>query len=163
MENKTYRDPTTGHVCMERRSNDNRRVPVSIWDLFSKRPRRRKSRGRRKTDKGAYVDIYDSKSIGIAIAVLVLSLFDALLTRMHLVRGSAREWNPLLNAIINHGGLTAFFFAKIVMTAFPMAIILVHKEWDLGRYAARLCLFAYILITCYHLCLIAGLQLLLPH
>jgi hypothetical protein len=162
MENKTYRDPTTGQMCTERRSNTNRRVPVSIRDLFSKKHRRRKSRGRRKTDKGAYVDVYDSRSIGIAIAVMVLSLFDALFTRMHLVRGSAREWNPFLNAIINHGGLTAFFVIKIVMTAFPMAVILVHKEWDLGRYAAWLCLFAYILIACYHLFLIAVLPFHLP-
>jgi hypothetical protein len=163
MENKSYRDPTTGQVCLERRSNDNRRASVSIRDFFSKKPRRRKSRGRRKTDKGAYVDIYDSKSIGIAISVLALSLLDAVFTRMHLVRGTAREWNPLLNAIINHGGLTAFFIAKIAMTAFPMAVILVHKEWDMGRYAARVCLLAYILITCYHLYLIACLQLLSSH
>jgi hypothetical protein len=163
MKNKTYRDPTTGKICLERRSNSNRRIPVSIRDFFSKKPRRRKSRGRRKTDKGAYVDVYDSGSIGIAIAVLVLSLFDAFFTRMHLIRGSAQECNPLLNAIINHGGLTAFFVVKIAMTAFPMAIILVHKEWDWGRYAARLCLFAYILITCYHLYLIACLRLLSPH
>ena len=163
MENKTYRDPTTGQICIERRSNANRRVTVSIWDLFSKKHRRRKSRGRRNTDKGAYVDVYDSRSIGIAITVLVLSFSDAVFTRMHLVRGTAREWNPLLNTIINHGGLTAFFVVKIAMTAFPIAVILVHKEWDLGRYAAWLCLFAYILITFYHLCLIAGLQLHLFH
>jgi hypothetical protein len=163
MENRTYRDPKTGQKCMDRRSNDNRRVPVSFRDLLSKKYRRRKSRGRRRTDKGAYVDVYDSKSISIAIAVVVLSLFDAIFTRMHLLKGSAREWNPLLNAIINHGGLTAFFVVKLVMTAIPMAVILIHKEWDLGRYAARICLFAYILITCYHLCLIAGLKLLSPH
>jgi hypothetical protein len=158
MENKTYRDPATGKICIERRSNANRRTPVSIWTLFSHRPRRRKSRGRRKTDKGTYVDIYDKKSWCIAIAVLVLSLLDAFLTRMHLVRGSAREWNPFLNAIINHGGLPAFFVVKVIMTFFPMAIILIHKEWSWGRFAARLCLFVYILLTCYHLFLIFRLQ-----
>jgi hypothetical protein len=158
MENKTYRDPATGKICIDRRTHVNRRTPVSIWTLFSKRPRRRKSRGRRITDKGTYVDIYDSKSWSIAIAVLILSLLDAFLTRMHLVRGSAQEWNPFLNAIINHGGLPGFFVVKIAMTAFPMAVILVHKEWVLGRYAARVCLFAYILLTCYHLFLIVRLQ-----
>jgi hypothetical protein len=157
MENKTYRDPATGQICIDKRSNASRRVPLSIWDLFSKKPRRRKSRGRRKADKGAYVDVYDSRSWGIVIAVLLLSLIDALLTRWHLVRGSAQEWNPLLNAIINHGGLKAFFIAKAVMTAIPMAVILIHKEWVLGRYAARLCLFVYILLTCYHLYLIVRL------
>ena len=155
MENQTYRDPATGKPCIDRRSPVNRRAPVSFWTLFTKRPLRRRSRGRRQTDTGTYVDVYDSTSIGIAIAVLSLSLLDAILTGMHLTLGSAREWNPLLNAIINHGGLSAFFTAKAVMTAFPMAIIIIHKEWTWGRYAAWLCLFAYILITCYHLCLIA--------
>jgi hypothetical protein len=158
MEKNTYRDPTTGKTCIDRRSNVNRRASISIWTVLSKGFRRRKSRGRRKTDKGAYVDVYDSKSLCIAIAVLVLSLLDAFLTRMHLVRESAQEWNPLLNAIINHGGLPAFFAVKGLMTILPMAVILVLKEWDWGRYAARFCLFAYILITCYHLFLIVKLK-----
>jgi hypothetical protein len=156
MENKTYRNPITGQIDIERRSNANRRIFRSFWDLFSKSPRRRKSCGRRRTDQGAYVDIYDSKSWGIAIAVLVLSLLDALLTRLHLVRGTARELNPLLDTIIDHGGMTAFYIAKAAMTAFPMALILVHKEWTLGKYAARFCLFAYLLITVYHMYLIFG-------
>jgi hypothetical protein len=157
MENKTYRDLTTGNLCADRRSGVDRRAQVNIWDLLSNKHSRRKSRGRRKTDKGAYVDVYDVKSVVLAIAVLILSLIDALFTRMHLVRGSAQEWNPLLNAIINHGGLPAFFAAKAIMTAFPMALILVHKEWNWGKYAAQFCLFAYILITFYHLCLIANI------
>jgi hypothetical protein len=157
MENRTYRDPITGQIGIERRSNASRRTFFSFWDLFSKRPRRRKSCGRRRTDKGAYIDSYDSKSWGIVIAVLVLSFLDAFLTRRHLVRGTATELNPFLDAIIDHGGLTAFYIAKAAMTVFPMALILVHKEWTLGKYAARLCLFAYILLTIYHLYLIFGI------
>jgi hypothetical protein len=157
MENRTYRDSSTGKICIDRRSRVSRRIPSSFWSLFSKRPKRRKSRGRRKTDQGAYVDIYDSRSLSIAIAVLVLSLMDALLTRMHLVRGSARELNPILDAILGYGGLPAFFAAKAAMTIFPIAIILIHKEWTLGRYAARLCLFAYLLLSCYHIYLIFSL------
>jgi hypothetical protein len=154
MEKGTYRDLSTGTMQPERRSDDQRRTPSSFGSLFSKGPRRRKSRGRRKTDKGAYVDIYDSRSWSIAIAVLILSFMDAFLTRMHLVRGTASELNPILNKIMDYGGLPAFFAAKAAMTVFPMAVILIHKEWTLGRYAARLCLFAYILLSCYHLYLI---------
>jgi hypothetical protein len=157
MENKTFRDPVSGQIRIDRRSNVDRRDTFSFWSLFSKRPRRRKSRGRRKTDRGAYVDIYDSRSWCIAITVLVLSLLDALLTRMHLIRGTAEEWNPLLAAILGYGGLPAFFVVKAAMTVFPMVVILVHKEWTLGKYAARLCLFAYLLLSCYHMCLIARL------
>jgi hypothetical protein len=158
MENKNYLDPAIGKIYNERQSTADRRNPASFGSLFARGPRRRRSRGRRKTDKGAYVDIYDSRSWSIAIAVLILSLIDALLTRMHLVRGSASELNPILAHIINHGGLPAFFAAKAAMTIIPMAVILVHKEWRLGRYAARLCLLAYIIISCYHVYLILGVD-----
>jgi heme exporter protein D len=150
MENKIYRDPVAEGRSFERRSGIDRRNSGSFWELLCRQPRRRRSRGRRQTDKGAYVDIYDFRTWGIAIAVLLLSLLDAFLTRMHLLRGSAQELNPLMKAIIDMGGYPVFFTAKIAMTIFPMAIIVIHKEWTFGRYAARLCLWAYLLLTCYH-------------
>ena len=94
------------------------------------------------------------------MAVLALSLLDAVLTRIHLVRGTAHELNPILRVIIEHGGLPAFFAAKAAMTVFPMAIIIIHKEWVLGRYAARLCLLAYVLISFYHVYLLFGARTL---
>lgn len=150
MKNSFYRDPTTGAILPERRSGKTRREPAPLSSIFSSPHRRRKSKGRRRSDRGAYVDIYDSRSWGVAIAVLLLSLLDAVLTAIHLLQGSATEVNPIMNAIIVHGGLPAFFCAKAAMTIFPMAIIFIHKEWTLGRLAARLCLIAYCLLTAYH-------------
>jgi hypothetical protein len=150
MKDKLYRDPASGELLPERRSGKDRRAPSAIASLFLSSYRRRKRKGRRKTDSGAYVDIYDSRSWQIAIAVLVLSCLDAVLTGIHLVRGSASEANPVMNAVISRGGLPAFFGVKMAMTFFPMAIIFIHKEWTLGRYAARLCLLAYSLLTIYH-------------
>jgi hypothetical protein len=154
MENKLYRDPASAKSLPERRSGIARRAPSPILSIFTSPYRRRKSKGRRKTDRGAYVDIYDSRTWLIAIAVLILSCLDALLTGFHMIRGSAREVNPLMDAVISHGGLPTFFGVKAAMTVFPMAIILVHKEWTLGRFAARLCLWAYILLSLYHFYLI---------
>jgi len=71
-----------------------------------------------------------------------------------MLRGSAREMNPVMNAVISYAGLPAFFGVKAVMTFFPMAILLIHKEWTLGRFAARLCLWFYILISIYHIYLV---------
>ena len=64
--------------------------------------------------------------------------------------GTARELNPFMNVFIQHGGLPAFYGVKAAMTVIPLAVIFVHKEWTLGRYAARLCLWAYALLCCYH-------------
>jgi hypothetical protein len=44
------------------------------------------------------------------------------------------------------------------MTIVPMAILMLHKEWTLGRYAARLCLCSYIVVSLYHLYLVFALR-----
>ena len=130
MKIKTYLDPETGELRIDRRSGKNRRGKSAFSSVFTSTYRRRKSRGRRRTDKGAYVDLYDSRSWSIAIAVLVLSLIDAVLTGMHIKYRTAWEVNPVMNAILNFGGFPA--------------------------YAARLILASYICLTIYHLYLIYG-------
>ena len=159
MENKTYHDPLTQEEIAERRSGIDRRSSKSFLSFLASQNRRRKSRGRRKTDRGAYVDIYDSRTWSIVITVVVLSLMDALLTGFHMIRGSARELNPILSAIIAYGGLPAFFTFKAAMTLLPIAVIMIHKEWTMGRYAVRLCLWAYVLLSIYHLYLITGIPI----
>jgi hypothetical protein len=154
MNKRFYRDPISGDLLPERRSGTDRRNVMSFRGLFARRPLRRKSRGRRKTDPGSYVDRYDSRSCIVAISVLILSFMDAVLTRMHLLRGTAVEANPIMRAVIEHGGFPFFYVAKATMTFFPVIVILIHKEWALGRFAAKLCLLAYVLLTCYHLFLL---------
>ncbi len=159
MENKFfYRHPETERIYVDRRSGVDRRRRGVIFSLFGNKYRRRKLKGRRKTDRGGYVDAYDSRTWGIALSILALSLMDAILTGIHLLKGSAQEANPIMNAVINCGGISAFFGVKALMTILPVAIIILHKEWALGRYAARLCLWSYILLSVYHLYLIFGLQ-----
>ncbi len=104
------------------------------------------------------MDTYDFRTWGIALSILALSLMDATLTGIHLLKGSARELNPIMNAVLNYGGMPAFFGVKAIMTILPVAIIMLHKEWALGRYAARLCLWSYIILSLYHLYLIFGAQ-----
>jgi hypothetical protein len=87
-------------------------------------------------------------------AILLLSLMDALLTGLHVVRGSARELNPILKAVLDFGGLSAFYSAKAAMTILPVSIIMIHKEWALAKFAARLVLWTYILLAGYHLLLL---------
>ncbi len=149
-----------GKPLPERRSGSDRRNPSTFFGIFSSRQRRRKTRGRRKTDRGAYVDIYGSRTWGIVIAILGLSLMDALLTGFHMIKGTARELNPILDAVIDSGGLPAFYCVKAAMTILPVAIIMIHKEWTIGKYAARLCLWAYVLLACYHMYLIFGIQII---
>ena len=77
-------------------------------------------------------------------------MMDAVLTGMQLRGGNVREANPIMGAVIHLGGIYSFLSLKVAMTALPLAIITLHKEWTLARYAARLCLWSYILVLIYH-------------
>jgi len=146
-----------GNPVHEKRAGENRRRRASFPPAFSSY-RRRRSSGRRLTDPAGYVDIYDAGSWRVAISILLLSTLDAVLTGMQIRTGYFREANPLMNAVLVYGGVHSFVSIKLAMTAIPLAIIVLHKEWAVARFAARLCLWAYILLTFYHLYLI----LLLP-
>lgn len=151
-------NPCTGSRIADRRSGVERRKRSLLAALFQRGPRRRRSAGRRSTDRGGYVDIYDWRTWAIAVSVVLLSLLDGLLTGLHILRGSASELNPVMAGVLRLGGVVPFFGLKALMTVLPMAIIVLHKEWVLGRYAARLCLWSYILVSLYHFYLIMALR-----
>jgi hypothetical protein len=153
MNERFYLDPSSGKIHADRRSWIDRRDPAKFGFLFG-HFRRRKKGGRRKTDRGGYVDVYDVRTWSVVFSVLILSFMDAVLTGLQVNRGSAHELNPILDAAISCGGIPALFGVKAAMTVLPMTVILVHKEWTLGRYAARLCLWSYILVSVYHLYLV---------
>jgi hypothetical protein len=135
----------------ERRSGVDRRArTLRIFSGY----RRRRSKGRRETDRANYIDIYDAGSWGVALSVLILSIMDALLTSFQISIGKSQEANPLMHMVIVRKGIYAFVGFKAAMTALPLAIIMLHKEWKLARYAARLCLGSYILIAFYHIYLL---------
>ncbi|MBN2242188.1 MAG: hypothetical protein JW793_05820 [Acidobacteria bacterium] len=159
MNNNLYRDPITEEIAVNRRSGHDRRGRVSIFPLSHFWPLRRKNGGRRETDTG-YVDIYDLRTWLVAVSVMLLSLMDALLTHQHLMQGSARELNPVMDAVIRVGGIEAFYATKGLLTVIAVSIIMLHKEWALGKLAARFCLWAYILLSLYHLFLVFMLSAL---
>jgi hypothetical protein len=140
----------------ERRSGLERRSAPAFPPQFSSQ-RRRRSKGRRRTDRGGYVDIYDRGSWVLAAAVMVLSILDAFLTVAQIHTGVVREANPLMSRVLQWGGIYVFFSLKTAMTAFPLAIIILHKEWVLARHMARLCLLFYLLVLIYHLYLVRRL------
>lgn len=144
-------------LMRDRRSGLDRRHRDALRYLFS-RKKRRHSPGRRETDAAGYVDIYDSRTWTVAIAVLSLSLLDAVLTGLQVRGGLATEANPVLRAALARGGWYMFFCVKAALTAFPLAIIILHKNWSLGRYAARLCLWSYALVALYHFYLVLAIH-----
>ncbi|MFH1573366.1 MAG: DUF5658 family protein [Acidobacteriota bacterium] len=96
------------------------------------------------------MDIYDAQSWVVAMSILALSCFDAAFTALHLESGHIREANPVMAEVLRFGGFYTFVSVKSAMTAFALAIIILHKEWRLGRLAVRWTLLGYILLTVYH-------------
>ncbi len=142
---------------MERRSGLDRRRSAVKPPLFSRR-RRRRNPGRRASDRAGYVDIYDTRTWLVTAAILTLSLLDGVLTGLQLRQGLATEANPLMRAVLDHGGIFGFYSVKAALTALALSVIILHKNWALGRRAARLCLWSYILVAIYHIYLVTGLR-----
>jgi hypothetical protein len=97
------------------------------------------------------VDRYDARTWGLALSVLTLSTLDAVLTGLQISQGRSREANPLMALAIDYGGMWTFYGLKAAMTAFPLMIIVIHKEWKAAKYAARVCLYCYLAVSVYHL------------
>ena len=134
---------------VERRVHPDRRRHNAFTALFSRR-HRRKSPGRRKEDKVGYVDFYGPRVRIFVCAVLVLSVLDALLTQKEIATGMVREANPLMNAVMAWGGMFAFYSLKLAMTALPLAVLVLHKNWPIAKFTAKVCLCCYVLVLLYH-------------
>ena len=141
-------------VTQERRTGRDRRRPPVFPPRFSAH-RRRRCAGRRAGDAPGYVDIYDAATWAVAFSILVLSFIDAASTTLLIRSAHAREANPLMKAVLGFGGAYTFVSVKLLLTSFPLAIIVMHKEWRLARFAARTVLLAYALLAVYHVFLLA--------
>lgn len=140
-------------MTQERRAAGDRRSPPAFPPRFSAY-RRRRSAGRREGDLPGYVDIYDARTWAVALSILALSFIDAVSTTLLINSAHAREANPLMRAVLDFGGAWTFVSVKILLTSFPLAIVVMHKEWRLARFAARTVLLAYVLLAFYHVFLL---------
>lgn len=123
----------TRFAGFERRSGQDRRergIPV-FKRLYFKGMR---SSVRRDEDRQRVVALdhyHPSLFVGI-MAVLCLSLLDALLTLILISQG-ARELNPVMQYYLSHGP-QVFLLVKYGLTAFSVLIIVLLKESFITRY-----------------------------
>jgi hypothetical protein len=114
------------------RLGDRRRRPTRPWDVFTRRPSRRRQH-RRAEDHGpfAFVDRYD-ESLGVLILMLlILTLTDGVLT-MILIDICCEEANPVMAVLIERGPMT-FVLGKYLMTAVCLPILLVFQHHRMFR------------------------------
>lgn len=107
-------------MVADRRSGyDRRRTTLRTFLQGGMTPRRRG--GRRESDTAFILDWHEPHLLFMAIAILLLSVSDALLTLTLLANG-AEEMNPVMDYIlVNHPGL--FAAVKMSLTGFGVLVL----------------------------------------
>jgi hypothetical protein len=132
MENKTARGNVPGwggkgSAGREKRSGRDRRTNKKAslkYLLFNGR----RERIRREDDrqKVFFFDRYNPKLFAAIMAILMLSLFDGLLT-LYLIRNGSAELNPVMDYLLQQGPLP-FVVVKYLLTSVGVVILLVFKN-----------------------------------
>jgi hypothetical protein len=131
--------------CVEKRAGRDRRrqqFPRLKYLLLSGR----RASARRQEDRYRtfYFDRYSSKLFVAIVAILFLSVLDALLT-LYLIDSGSTELNPVMSYFLRYGPF-AFMVAKYALTCAGVVILLLFRNAILKRSATHTRhLFSYII------------------
>lgn len=132
---------------VEKRSGKDRRTqqfPKLKYLLFS--GRRAKVRRKEDAHHTFYFDRYSSSLFAAIVAILLLSVLDALLT-LHLIGSGSTELNPIMSYFLEYGPFM-FMGAKYFLTCFGVLILLLFRNVLLKRSVTHTQhLFSYIIGT----------------
>lgn len=88
---------------------------------------RRRAPRRHNDTRRYYVDWYDERLFGAAVAIFLLCCLDAFFTLMLLSVG-AEEINPFMAVLLEHG-IGTFVCAKLVITGFGVVFLVAHAAF----------------------------------
>jgi hypothetical protein len=115
---------------VDRRTNHKARLKYLLFN--GRRERFRREEDRRKV---FFFDRYNPKLFAAITAILMLSVFDALLTLVLIANGSS-ELNPVMAYFLQHG-LLPFIVAKYLLTSGGVVILLIFKNVILTKTQIR--------------------------
>lgn len=107
---------------------DRRHATTSPFSRFAWRGRRCGPR-RGQDTANSYVDLYEARWFYVAVAVLLLSCTDAMLT-LNLLQIGAYEVNPFMAWLLGIN-TNLFFFTKLVLTAGGVVVLVAYKNFRL--------------------------------
>lgn len=114
-----------------RRDKDRRKNQKARFKYLLFNGRRERSRRAEDNQKAAFFDRYPPKLFAAIAAILMLSIFDALLTLILIDKGST-ELNPVMDYFLQHG-LLPFIIAKYILTSIGVVILLIFKNVFITR------------------------------
>ncbi len=116
-------------MTQDRRARAERRYgATSPFSRFAWQGRRGGSR-RGQDTTNSYVDLYEARWFYVAVAVLLLSCTDAMLT-LNLLHLGAYEVNPFMAWLLSINA-NLFFFTKLVLTAGGVVVLVAYKNFRL--------------------------------
>lgn len=129
-------DLTTHSLEYKRRCRfDRRKARVSIFCRHWLTGRRKAVRREPDRQKSYQIDTYGPKTLVAILAIIALSILDALFT-LFLISHGATEANPIMAYFLDRGPI-AFFVAKYVLTTVCLILILAIRNFYLFNTKAR--------------------------
>jgi hypothetical protein len=119
-------DSCDGMDTERRRGQDRRQSSRANFRYFLINGRRESARREEDQTRIFFFDRYNQRIFAAIIAILMLSIFDALLTLVLIERGSS-ELNPVMAYFLEYGPLP-FIVSKYLLTSFGVVVLLIYKN-----------------------------------
>ncbi len=119
-------------IPVARRIPDRRKKPTGPLSPYFLHGRRKGNRRATDPQVNYYVDRYGFWAAMAAIGIVVLSVVDSFFTLI-LIGHGATEINPVMRLALRFGTYP-FFFIKYFLTIASVIILLVHKNFRIGKY-----------------------------
>jgi len=127
----------------ERRCGQDRRQDIrSKFRYYLINGRRESARREEDRTRVIFFDRYNQRIFAAITAILMLSIFDALLTLILIEKG-ASELNPVMAFFLEYGPLP-FIIAKYILTSFGVVLLLIVKNVFINK----INMYAHSLFTC---------------
>jgi hypothetical protein len=119
-------DTCDGLDSERRCGRDRRQTSRADFRYFLINGRRESARREEDRTRVFFFDRYNQRIFAAITAILMLSIFDALLTLILIERGST-ELNPVMAYFLEYGPLP-FIISKYLLTSFGVVVLLIFKN-----------------------------------
>ena len=90
-----------------------------------------------------------TKSLILVLYIVIANLVDAILTYTAVTAGEASEMNPLMEFLLDLGGIY-FFLVKISLVTLGLILLLLSQNQKIAHYALWVCAATYTIILTVH-------------
>ena len=143
----------------QRTQSDRRQKPTSAWAAFPPAGQRMACRRASEHGRPYFVDRFSSAMFIVILMLISASIVDAILT-IQLIEAGAREINPLMDRLLDHG-ILPFLLVKYVLTVAGLPLLLIFQNHYMFGTRLRVGYLIPMAVALY--AILIGYQLVLMH